>query len=99
MQSVQKFRNSDNVPLASSPKRGSFAYYPPPPKKKKENNKKEKMKKKRRKTGFINETGRSPRRSKRPLWYLLTSCVLLHHILELRRLQKTQKGTLTTMNH
>jgi hypothetical protein len=32
------------------------------------------------------------------MWYLLTPCLLLHQILQLRRLHKTQKRTLMTLN-
>ena len=32
------------------------------------------------------------------LWYLLTTCLLLHQILQLRQLQKTQKRALIIMN-
>jgi hypothetical protein len=55
---------------------------------------------------FINETGSSQRHVQKglqvsvhqPLWYLPTPCLLLHLLLQLWRLQETQKRTLMTLN-
>jgi len=76
---VQYFRNPDNLaPEGSSSNTGNFAFY------------------------LINETGRSQGHVKKglhksvhqPFWYLLTPCLLLHQLLQLWRLERTQKKTL-----
>jgi len=49
-------------------------------------------------TEMFKKTSKIVCRVHQPLWYLLTHCLLLHQLLQLWRLQKTQKRTLMTVN-